>query len=161
MSDVKYFTGIDCATKRIDIVIIDRKKDWVSSVSIDTAEVDIDRRLVDLYQKLIKSIATDYFLHTSPKFMFAAVENPIYIQNVKVTVSIAQTVACVKIAMSQAGITFFGIDNRAWKKAVLGDGNSDKNKIRAFAETLWGDKITSQDLADAACIALWCHQRGG
>ena len=161
MTDVKYFMGIDCATKRIDIVVLDRNKEWKTGVSIETEEADIDRRLVDLSQQLLKAIATEHILHTSPKFILAAVENPIYIQNVKVTVSIAQTVACVKLAMAQSGITFFGIDNRAWKKAVLGDGNSDKAKIKAFALTLWDGKITSQDLADAACIALWCQQRGG
>lgn len=160
MPDVKYFMGIDCATKRIDMVVIDRKKNWKTSVSLDTDETDIDRRLVALYQKLKVSLQQD-ILQTDANNILAAVENPIYIQNVKVTVSIAQTVACVKVALSDVGIAFFGIDNRAWKKAVLGDGNSDKNKIKAFAETLWDGKIKSQDLADAACIALWCHQRGG
>ena len=157
-TDVKYYMGIDCATKRIDAVVIDREKNWKYSISIGTDEADIDRRLIDLYKQF--SVELNKAIGKSAHTYFAAVENPIYIQNVKVTVSIAQTVACVKVALGEAGVPFFGIDNRAWKKSVLGDGNSDKNKIKAFAETLWDGKIKSQDLADASCIALWCHQRG-
>ena len=160
MTEAKYFLGVDCATKRIDAVIIDRKKNWKTSISIATDETDIDLRLTDLYEKFAKA-TNETILQAEPQWILAGIENPIYVQNVKVTVSITQTVACAKIIMHLAGIKFFGIDNRAWKKAVLGDGNSDKNKIRAFAEVLWGTNIKSQDLADAACIALWCHQRGG
>jgi len=157
---VKYFIGVDCATKRIDIVVLDRKKNWVSSASLSTDEVDIDRRLVALYADLYATLSAKIIKGNYDDF-FAAVENPIYIQNVKVTVSIAQTVAGVKIALGNLGVSFVGIDNRAWKKAVLGDGNSDKEKIKAFAITLWGeDKIKSQDLADSACLALWACMRG-
>ena len=159
MSQVKYFLGVDCATKRIDIVVLDRKKNWVTSASLSTDEVDIDRRLVALYADLYDILATKIIKENNGDF-FAAIENPIYIQNVKVTVSIAQTVAGVKIALGNLGVNFVGIDNRAWKKAVLGDGNSDKEKIKAFAITLWGDKIKSQDLADASLIALWASMRG-
>lgn len=156
---VKYFMGVDCSTKRIDLVVIDKNKKWVTSESIETEETDIDRKLVDLHLQFNK-ILIDNLLQYRPEII-VGVENPIYIQNVKVTVSIAQTVACVKVALGSAKIPFFGIDNRAWKRSVLGDGNSDKAKIKAFAEALWNGKITSQDIADASCIALWCQQRGG
>lgn len=160
VTKVRYFMGIDCSTKRIDVVVIDGKKNWISSKSIETSETDIDLKMVALYKEFA-TFLSETLIDSGVEFYLAAVENPIYVNNVKVTVSIGQTVACVKLALANQGVSFVGIDNRAWKRSVLGDGNSDKEKIKKFATALWGKKITSQDIADASCIALWCQQRGG
>ena len=159
MTGVKYFIGIDCATKRIDAVVIDRKKNWVTSVSLTTDEVDIDRRLMSLANSFNESLKNE-LIKGHPLDFFVAVENPIYVQNVKVTVAITQIVTAVKIDLGFMGVSFVGIDNKSWKKSVLGDGSSDKEKIKAFATMLWGDNIKSQDLADASLISLWAQMRG-
>jgi Holliday junction resolvasome RuvABC endonuclease subunit len=89
------------------------------------------------------------------------VENPIYVQNIKATVGIAQVIAAVKVALSRYHMVTFGIDNRTWKKSVVGDGRSDKAKIMKFAQAKWGDVFKEQDWADAACLAFWGAQRLG
>tara|TARA_Y100000310_G_C20308095_1_gene634925 strand:- start:512 stop:685 length:174 start_codon:yes stop_codon:yes gene_type:complete len=51
------------------------------------------------------------------------------------------------------------VDNRHWKKIVLGKGNLNKKAIKDFAVVKWGDVFPEQDYADAACIALWNKRR--
>ena len=35
-----------------------------------------------------------------------------------------------------------------------------KPDIMKFAQEKWGDVFVEQDFADAACIALWCNEKG-
>ena len=86
---------------------------------------------------------------------FAAVEDPIYIQNAKATIGIASVIAGVKHSMYAAGVDCMGIGNRSWKKVVIGKGNATKDEIMEFAEARWGKVFPEQDYADAACVSLW------
>ena len=51
------------------------------------------------------------------------------------------------------------IDNRSWKKEIVGKGNAKKEDIKKYAIDKWGEKFPEQDYADAACIALWNKRR--
>jgi Holliday junction resolvasome RuvABC endonuclease subunit len=52
------------------------------------------------------------------------------------------------------------VDNRAWKKVIIGKGNASKSEIMDFAISQWGGVFSEQDYADAACIALWRKRDG-
>jgi len=155
------FLGIDCSTRRIDLVYLDSKGNFISSYSVASEAKDIETRLFELVEGLNQlMLGFDDLTDT-----VIIVENPVYIQNVKVSSAIAQVVGAVKglFSLSDPSLVI-GIDNRSWKKLVLADGNAGKDKILNFALSRFGkDNITSQDFADASCIALWgyMHYRTG
>ena len=89
----------------------------------------------------------------------AAVEAAIFIQNPKSTMEIASVVGGVRLACATNNIECLSVDNRHWKKYILGKGNSNKKDIKAFAVDKWGELFIEQDWADAECIALWRKRR--
>ena len=90
----------------------------------------------------------------------AAIESAIYIQNAKATIAIASVVAGVKLQLHRSGTPFASVDNKVWKKIIVGKGNAKKSDIMAFAVSKWGEVFPEQDYADAACIALWRKRDG-
>lgn len=147
------FLGVDCSTRRVDLVYLDSKGNFLSSYSVSSEARDIETRLLEIVEGLNRLIPGFDDLSET----VVIVENPIYIQNVKVSSAIAQVVGAVKGMFSLSNPSLvIGIDNRSWKKLVLADGNAGKDKIFNFAVSRFGkSNINSQDLADASCIALW------
>ena len=93
---------------------------------------------------------------------FAAIETAIFIQNPKATISIANVIGAiwgVLLSRNMRANQVKLIDNRQWKKVIVGKGNASKLEIKQFAIDKWGDKFPEQDYADAACIALWIKRR--
>ena len=156
---MKHIIGIDCSSKTIDAVILGEDKSWIDVLSVESKSKDMDIRFLELYYDFITLLRTKFDLDKLN--YYAIVENPIFLQNVKTTVAITKVVAAAEIALSNCGIEFIGVDPKAWKKSVLADGNANKEKIMNFAKAIWGSEITSQDLADAACLALWGVMRFG
>ena len=72
---------------------------------------------------------------------------------------ISSVVACAKYALHRASISVVPVDNRSWKKVIIGKGNAGKPDIKKYAVEKWGDIFPEQDYADAACIALWVKER--
>ena len=89
----------------------------------------------------------------------AAVEAAIYIQNPRTTLAIAYVVGGVRVVLQERSIPHILVDNRVWKKEIVGKGNVKKADIKAFAVAKWGEVFKEQDFADAACIALWNKRR--
>ena len=89
----------------------------------------------------------------------AAVESAIFIQNPKSTMEIASVVGGVRLACATNEVKCLSVDNRHWKKHILGKGNCNKKDIKEFAVDKWGELFVEQDWADAACIALWRKRR--
>ena len=90
---------------------------------------------------------------------YAVIENGIYIQNIKATNGIVQVIGMVKYLCSKH-CDILGIDNRSWKKDIVGSGNSSKEQIAAFAKTRWGESLPDeQDFKDAACICFYGLRR--
>ena len=90
---------------------------------------------------------------------FAALEAAIFIKNPKNTIAIAHVVGAAWLGLLDLGIPSILIDNRRWKKIILGKGNASKIDIKNFAVDKWGERFPEQDYADAACIALWNKRR--
>lgn len=150
--------GFDCSTKSIACVILDENKQHVYSCYVSSAKDSMDLRLDDLSKKMFLPYGSGTIERNifSNKVSLCVVENPIYLQNIKATSGIAQIVGMVKHISSRYDVSFMGIDNKSWKKSVLGSGKASKEEIMKFAVDNWYEEfITNQDLADAACIALW------
>lgn len=162
----RYFLGFDCSSKMIHMVQLDAFTDEIVRMeSWKNNSKDMDQRINETLAAFEgwydSHMGRDCHSHLGERFM-AFIENPIYVQNVKATIGISSMIAGVKHFIYQQGINCFGMDNRSWKKDIVGNGKASKEEIMRFAEAKWGKgKFPEQDFADAACIALWGRIRFG
>lgn len=147
------FVGVDCSSLAIHAVILNNKEELVSLHKWGSAEKEFIYRFPEILVGFYHEFSRIKEVH------FAAVEAAIFIQNPKTTIAIANVIGAVWAFLLSLKIGVTIIDNRQWKKAVLGKGNASKEDIKQFAIEKWGEKFPEQDYADAACIALWCKRR--
>jgi Holliday junction resolvasome RuvABC endonuclease subunit len=83
------------------------------------------------------------------------IEAAIYIQNARATISISSVIGAAKAILLAAGFNPVEVNNKSWKKDILGKGNASKEDIMSYAKNRWGHIFEEQDFADAACIAAW------
>jgi len=145
--------GFDCSSKAIHLSLIDEDENVTGLEKFESGDKDYETRF---YEILDKFEAYTGIIDIST----AAIESAIYIQNAKATIAIASVVAGVKLQLHRSGTPFASVENRAWKKVIIGKGNASKSDIMAFAVSKWGDQFPEQDYADAACIALWRKRDG-
>jgi Holliday junction resolvasome RuvABC endonuclease subunit len=144
--------GVDCSSKNIAITVLTTDKLLREARYIESNLKNMDMRLSDL---VLQFEGLGIFEAEEP-ITFLAVENPVYLSNPKASSGIAQVIGYVKSVAARHNVNFLGIDNRSWKKSVLGNGAADKDMIMKFSQSNWGkDAIYNQDLADSACVALW------
>tara|TARA_R100001377_G_scaffold74226_1_gene50426 strand:+ start:676 stop:993 length:318 start_codon:yes stop_codon:yes gene_type:complete len=84
-----------------------------------------------------------------------AIEKPLYFRNPHSTISISEVVGAVKEILELAGIPYKVVDNKTWKKEVVGTGSASKDDILKYANEYFYSEFEEQDWADAACIAEW------
>tara|TARA_R110002020_G_scaffold18947_5_gene65655 strand:+ start:4619 stop:5089 length:471 start_codon:yes stop_codon:yes gene_type:complete len=143
------YLGLDCSSKAVHGVVVDDDENIVLQLKAEGKGSDFDSRFSEIFVNF-----SDY-LSKIDIISGAAVEAAIYIQNPRTTLAIAYVVGGVRVVLQQRSIPHILIDNRSWKKVILGKGNAKKPDIKSFAIEKWGDIFTEQDFADAACIALW------
>ena len=145
--------GFDCSSKAIHLTLLDSEENIVLMEKFESTNKDYETRF---YEILDKFEAYTGIIDIST----AAIESAIYIQNAKATIAIASVVAGVKLQLHRSGTPFASVDNKVWKKIIVGKGNAKKSDIMAFAVAKWGEVFPEQDYADAACIALWRKRDG-
>ena len=149
------FMGLDCSTKAIHSVLLDVDE----NIKVQHKWAKVEKTFTERFPPLIKDFWDDIsrikIIRTEQRRFIATVEESIYIQNPRTTVQLASVVGCVKFGCYYHGFTLTGVDNKSWKKVIIGSGNASKADIMAFAIEKWGDIFEEQDFADAACIALW------
>jgi len=143
--------GCDCSTKLIGCSMI-TDKDIITATIYGGNKNDTNVRAEVMYQA-IKEILDAW----EPEAVY--IEQAVYLQNVKVTLTIDAVVNGVRYACIDKNIPYFIIDNKSWKKDVLGNGNSSKEDIAKFSKTKWGDKFKTQDEMDACCLAYFGYRR--
>jgi len=150
------FMGLDCSTKAIHSVLLDVNE----NIKVQHKWVSTEKTFLERFPLLIKDFWNDIsrieIIQTERRRFIATVEESIYIQNPRTTVQLASVVGCVKFGCYYNGLQLTSVDNKSWKKVIVGSGNASKADIMAFAISKWGDVFEEQDFADAACIALWC-----
>ena len=149
------FMGLDCSTKAIHSVTLDLEE----NILVQYKWFRKDKTFLERFPQLVKDFWDDISrikvsLNKNQK-VIATVEESIYIQNPRTTVQLASVVGCVKFGCFYNGFDSTGVDNKNWKKVILGNGSASKADIMEFAVEKWGDIFTEQDYADAGCIALW------
>jgi len=141
------YMGIDCSSKGVHAVLIDDGGRLVYRFKINVTNVNFTERITEIFDKFQTEIS-------KIKVRKSAIEKAIYIQNAKATIQIASVVTAIQLACHKQKISCYLVDNKTWKKDIIGKGNSSKQDIMQYAVDKWGDVFTEQDYADAACIAL-------
>ena len=147
------FIGLDCSSLAIHAAIIDDKEDLISLHKWGSKQKTFESRFPEILKEFSKDISK------IKEVEFASIEAAIFIQNPKTTIAIANVVGAVWAFLIEQDINTSIIDNRSWKKEIVGKGNAKKEEIKKYAIDKWGEKFPEQDFADAACIALWNKRR--
>jgi len=156
----KVYIGFDCSSKAIHGVLLGEDGDLLDQESWASKESTYHARFLEIVTNFYRSTSRIKTILTESKQAFAAIEAAIFIQNPHTTLAIASVVGCVDFICHLSGLQPVLVDNRKWKKEILGKGNVKKPDIMKFAQEKWGDVFVEQDFADAACIALWCKEKG-
>ena len=147
------YMGIDCSSKAVHAVFLDEFETIIGQGKWVGTSKDFNTRSIEIARKFTVDLSK------IKVYIQAAVEAAIFIQNPRSTMEIAGVVHGVRILCDQQQIECISVDNRHWKKYVLGKGNLNKQAIKEFTGDKWGDVFTEQDWCDAACIALWIKRR--
>ena len=147
------FLGLDCSSLAIHGALIDDNEQVATLYKWGSAEKDFAGRFPEIVVGFSKELSKIKLIDV------AAIEAAIFIQNPKTTIAIASVIGAAWAFLVARNIQTTIIDNRKWKKIVLGKGNASKEDIKKFAIEKWGDIFPEQDYADAACIALWNKRR--
>ena len=147
------YLGLDCSTFAIHAALVDSSENLYALHKWGSKQ----KKFEDRFPEILLGFSED--LSKIKVIEFAAIEAAIFIQNPKTTIAIAHVVGAAWLVLLNLGIPSILIDNRQWKKFVLGKGNASKTDIKRFAIDKWGDRFPEQDYADAACIALWNKRR--
>ena len=147
------YMGIDCSSKAVHAILIDSSETVIGQGKWGSSEKDFNLRSLQIARKFAEDLSKIKVR------IEAAVEAAIFIQNPKSTMEIAGVVHGVRLLCDQHKIDCIPVDNRHWKKYILGKGNLNKQAIKAFTVDKWGDIFPEQDWCDAACISLWIKRR--
>jgi len=147
------YLGLDCSSKAVHGIVLDEQENIVLQFKSYGKGSDFDIRFAEIFANFLQDLSKITIISG------AAVEAAIYIQNPRTTLAIAYVVGGVRVVLQEHSIPHILVDNRSWKKAVVGKGNAKKEDIKTFAVAKWGEVFTEQDFADAACIALWYKRR--
>jgi len=153
------YIGFDCSSKAIHGVLLGEDGGLLDQESWPSSESTYHARFLEITANFWRSTSRIKTILTESKQAFTAIEAAIYIQNPHTSLAIASVVGCVDFICHVSGLQPVLVDNRKWKKEILGKGNATKADILKFAREKWGDVFEEQDFADAACIALWCKER--
>lgn len=154
-TEFQIFLGLDCSSKAIHGVILKEDETILTSHKWSSKEKTFEERFPLFLKDFWDDASKIKVILTSQRRVFAAVEESLYIQNPRTTVQLASVVGCVKFGCHYNGLPLLSVNNRHWKKIILGNGNASKTDIMTFATDKWGNVFEEQDFADAACIALW------
>ena len=83
------------------------------------------------------------------------------VQNRQSLIKLVHVLAMWRTVCTEHGMDVFTVNVKTWKKDVVGDGSSDKDKVRAMAVKIFGESVKkfSQDSIDALMIAKWGELR--
>lgn len=149
--------GVDPAARRLDAVVL--REDGGYTLHKRTMPTDIVERCVTA-QRWLEDIVKDC-LRQDPDVR-VGVEEPVLGMSGRATGNGSLPVAKVHGALlaggHRAGGKVYPINNRRWKRRIVGNGNATKTQINRWVRRHWGklwrEAKGRQDTCDAACVAL-------
>jgi len=139
--------GCDCSSYSIGCVFLNGE--GINPVTIHGGQQnDFDKRVSVMFHEFRKLLKEN-----KPKAVY--IEGAVYLQNVKTTLMIARVIDMIIANCIDQDVYYQVIDNKSWKKSILGNGKATKEQIANFAQKKWGETLSTQDLYDASLIALY------
>ena len=154
MTEIAY-VGFDCSSKAIHCVVLDSEYKLITKKKWASSKKTFEERFHEFSMSFWADLSKIYITDTGEEQVKVAIEQAILIQNPKTTIEIAIVIGCVRAGCHRNNYNVIVVDNRRWKKSVIGNGNASKADILSHAQDVWGDVFEEQDFADAACIAAW------
>lgn len=150
-----YYIGLDCSSKAVHLVVLDEVGKVKELLKAGSTASTRNERLYQIGEVLEKMCGI------IPPPVVGTIEAAIFIQSPLTTISVAQVVGVAKYLMQRAGIVYCEVDNKTWKKDVLGNGKAGKPEIKEFAvqDGSMADDL-EQDYYDAYCLAKWGFLHG-
>ena len=156
MTETAYL-GFDCSSKAIHCVILDNEFNIILQKKWSSKAKTFEERFPEITVNFSNDLSKIFISDSCNEKAVVAIEQAIFIQNPKTTVEIANVIGCVRMACYMRGFDVVMVDNRKWKKEILGRGNAKKQEIMEYAVERWGKVFPEQDFADAACILSLIH----
>ena len=121
-----FYIGIDCSSRSAHFVVLDINEKIILMDKCVDASKDVEARFNSVCTQF-----NDYILKQPELFLdsVATIENPVMIQNVKATITITNVIAGIKRELFRNDISYWAVDNKSWKKDVLGNGAASKEEI--------------------------------
>ena len=116
----KVYIGFDCSSKAIHGVLLGEDGDLLDQESWASKEPTYHARFLEIVTNFYRSTSRIKTILTESKQAFAAIEAAIFIQNPHTTLAIASVVGCVDFICHLSGLQPILVDNRKWKKEILG-----------------------------------------
>jgi len=107
------YMGLDCSSKAVHAVLLSEDGSLVRMEKFAPVVDDFDKRMFAITDSL-------YSFASIIEVTTAAIEAAIFIQNPRTTMQISSVVACAKYALHRASISVVPVDNRSWKKVIIG-----------------------------------------
>lgn len=150
------FIGVDPAARRLDAVVLYEDGSWV--LYKRSMPTDIVKRCVEA-QRWLEQIVKDNHQHGP---VFCGVEEPVLGMKGRATANgalpLAKVHGALLAASERAGATTLPVNNKRWKRRIVGNGNASKPEINLWVRKHWrklhSEAKGRQDTCDAACIAL-------
>jgi Holliday junction resolvasome RuvABC endonuclease subunit len=146
--------GVDLGVRKVGLAMFSGQ-DLISAYAFE-ADSNITR---DLQLGEVAGFVHDFALMHEADAVW--IEDTIIGNNRKYSIRLAECKGAVMASLSRMrpGLDVRLVDNKAWKKKVVGNGNASKDQVRdyidvthpAYAPLCEGD----QDLYDACCVALY------
>lgn len=144
--------GIDCGTRKATVVIIEDN----TMVYNQTFEPDesLDRaECLGILSAWVQYQARAY----QPDWVW--IESIIVGNNRKYSIKLAEVFGAVLSQLVLPALGIGTVDNKQWKKALIGNGNASKEDIQTWLQLEHGSFALlcddDQDMYDATCIALY------
>lgn len=149
---IKKIFGIDCSSYSIGCAIMNKKS--IIPIIIEGGRMNsFDTRAEIMFHEFSKVLK-----EFKPNAVF--VEGAIYLKNIKTTLMIARVINFVLASCIENNVYYQIVDNKSWKKDILGNGAATKEQIMEFAKAKWGNIFKDNfDLSDSACIAFYGWRR--
>lgn len=149
--------GLDLSSRKIAMFCIDERRTTTQYVA-ETIEVKkLQSRAEELYQ--MEHQLRVVLQECDPGWVY--IEDPVVGRGgARPTILQAQVDSLIQVAAVRfAHLGCYSVNNKTWKKAIVGNGNANKEQVAAWLATTHpvlsrvvdGD----QDLVDAACVALY------
>ena len=146
--------GFDLSTSKIAIARL--STDGFEVVELISKSRSWETRFKELYW-LLSPWIRDFVTADD----LVCIEDIPLVQNRQTLIKLVHILAMCRTVCTEHEIDVFTVNVKTWKKDVVGDGSSDKDKVKLMAVKIFGKSVNklSQDSVDALMIAKWGELR--